>query len=112
MIRRRLCAHADLDGQGMHWLRTGESCSLGSPIGPYETEREARSLPAVSTVRDLEPVSPQAHRNHRLLCEESAAAGIELGAYDHRVLTWLAGWEPQTCAAIAGLIARAAAGAR
>ena len=25
---RRLCAHADLDGQGMHWLEPGQSCGI------------------------------------------------------------------------------------
>jgi hypothetical protein len=32
---------------------------------------------------------------------------VELGAYDHRILVWLAGWEPTICAVIAGLITRA-----
>ena len=34
-------------------------------------------------------------------------AGVELGAYDRRVLTWLARWEPEMCAVVAGLILRA-----
>jgi hypothetical protein len=25
---RRLCAHADLDGEGTHWLEPGEECYL------------------------------------------------------------------------------------
>ena len=29
------------------------------------------------------------------------------GAYGHRILTWLAGWEPQICAVVAALITRA-----
>jgi hypothetical protein len=29
-------------------------------------------------------------------------AGVQLGAYDQRILLWLAGYEPSTCAAIAG----------
>jgi hypothetical protein len=107
---RRLCAHADLNGQGMHWPNAGASCGLGA-IGPYETEREARSAVIDRESDSCRPGAP-AERNHKLMCEASAAAGIELGAYDHRILTWLAGWEPQTCAVIAGLIARAAAGAR
>jgi hypothetical protein len=32
---------------------------------------------------------------------------VKLGAFDHRIVLWLAGWEPSTCAVIAGLIARA-----
>ena len=35
---RRLCAHADLDGQGMHWLGPGQSCGLAA--GPGQ-DREA-----------------------------------------------------------------------
>jgi hypothetical protein len=35
------------------------------------------------------------------------AAGVQLGAYDHRILIWLTAWEPATCAVIAGLITRA-----
>lgn len=27
--RRRLCAHADSDGEGMHWLEPGERCAAG-----------------------------------------------------------------------------------
>jgi hypothetical protein len=30
---RRLCAHADLDGQGMHWLEPGQSCGLAAGPG-------------------------------------------------------------------------------
>ena len=36
------------------------------------------------------------------------AAGVRLGAYDHRILVRLAGWEPATCAVIAGMITRPA----
>jgi hypothetical protein len=32
---------------------------------------------------------------------------VQLGAYDQCILLWLAGWEPATCAVIAGLITRA-----
>jgi hypothetical protein len=45
--------------------------------------------------------------SHQLLCEALAVAGIELGAYDHRIVAWLAGWEPATVAVIAGWITRA-----
>ena len=40
----------------------------------------------------------------RAACE---GADVELGAYDLRILAWLAGWEPQVCAVVAGLITRA-----
>ena len=38
-----------------------------------------------------------------------AAAGVELGAHDTRIVTWLAGWEWSTLAVIASWVARAAA---
>lgn len=28
-----LCAHADRDGEGAHWLRAGETCPLAEPRG-------------------------------------------------------------------------------
>ena len=79
--------------------------------GPFETEREAREHPAVRAVYeafDADPgVGKMAPHNHRLLCEALTAARVELGAYDHRVLLWLATWEPQVCVVIAGMITRA-----
>jgi len=81
--------------------------------GPLETERQARELPAVRAVYAAFDASPglgrMAPHNHRMLCEAAAAAGVELGAYDHRIMLWLAGWEPTTCIVLAGLIRRAAA---
>ena len=44
---------------------------------------------------------------HRILEDACSAAGVETGAYDHRILAWLAGWGPGTCAVVAGLITRA-----
>jgi len=75
--------------------------------GPYETEREARA--DVQHIFDSPPGS-WGDGMRRLLEDACGAAGVQLGAYDHRILLWLAGWEPQTCAVIAGLITRAAAG--
>ncbi len=34
-------------------------------------------------------------------------AEVILGSFDARILAWLANYEPETCAAIAGLISRA-----
>ena len=42
-----------------------------------------------------------------MLLDALAAAGVYLGAYDHRIVEWLAGWEPQTVAVIAGWVQRA-----
>jgi len=82
--------------------------------GPFETEREARELPAVRAVYDAFDAAPgvgkMAPHNYLMLVKACEAAGIDLGSpssYDRRILAWLSGWEPQTCAVIAGLIGRA-----
>jgi hypothetical protein len=79
--------------------------------GPFQTEREALDLPAVRAIYDAMRAS---HRrgvmrepSRQLLGEACAAAGVEVGAYDDRILVWLAGFRPQECAVIAGLITRA-----
>lgn len=71
---------------------------------PLETEREARD-----TVAHITGSPPMSWRdgNHRHLEEACAAAGVELGAYDHRILLWLASWEPHVVAVVASLITRA-----
>src|SRR5258708_34308709 len=85
--------------------------------GPFDTEAQARAVArpvyeAVRSVHGPAAVGAMAPHNHRLLCEAISAAGMELGAYDHRIVLWLAGWEPQTCAVIVGLITRAHAAGR
>jgi hypothetical protein len=81
---------------------------------PLETERQALDLPEVRNIYDTMHATNRRGVGDelclRLLEEACAAAGVELGAYDRRILAWLAGWEAQMCAVIAGLIARAAAG--
>ena len=74
--------------------------------GPYETERQAAD--AARHIYDSPPgTGAWGDGNHRLMEDACTAAGVRLGAYDHRILVWLAGWEPATCAVIAGLITRA-----
>jgi hypothetical protein len=80
--------------------------------GPYETERQARAV--VAHIYDAAHASSRrgvlAEENYLLLFRACEAAGIELGSpasYDRRILAWLAGFEPETCAVVAGLIARA-----
>lgn len=84
-------------------------------FGPFETEHQAARLPAVRATYDAAHASTRrgviAERNHRMLCEAITAAGVDLGAFDHRIVQWLAGWEPQTVAVIAGIILRALAAA-
>lgn len=79
--------------------------------GPFETERQALDTPAVRAVYTAFEAAPGQGRMQppnlamlRAACEE---ADVELGAYDLRILAWLAGWGPQICAVVAGLIARA-----
>jgi hypothetical protein len=77
--------------------------------GPYENERQART--------DVSDIYQQARHsvrrevlgeaNHALLVGACERVGVALGAYDARILAWLAGWEPQMCAVIVGLITRA-----
>jgi hypothetical protein len=78
-----------------------------------ETEQQARELPAVRAVWaafDADPGPGKLYpHNEAMLLQACAAAGVTLGAFDRRILGWLAGWEPTTCAVIAGLITRAAA---
>jgi hypothetical protein len=38
---------------------------------------------------------------------EMQAAGVELGDYDRRILTWCAGWDQPTVAVLASLLRRA-----
>jgi hypothetical protein len=77
--------------------------------GPYETEREAAG--AARHIYSSDPgTGAWGDGNHRLLEEACIAVGVQLGAYDQRILLWLAGWEPSTCAVIAGLISRAHTG--
>lgn len=84
--------------------------------GPFETEQQARDTPAVQAVNEAFTANPgvgrMAPHNRRMLDQACAAAGVELGAFDRRVLAWLAGWEPDTCAVVAGLVTRAYAAGR
>jgi hypothetical protein len=84
------------------------------PNGPYETEDQALADPAVQGIYAAMRRSPQAARmqdgSSRLIFTACAVAGVELGDYDVRIIRWVAGFEPQSSAVIAGLITRAAVG--
>jgi hypothetical protein len=79
--------------------------------GPFETERQALDTPAVRAVFTTFQAAPGQGRmqplNLAMLRAACEWADVELGAYDLRILAWLAGWEPQVCAVVAGLITRA-----
>jgi hypothetical protein len=79
--------------------------------GPFETERQALDTPAVRAVFATFEAAPGQGRmqppNLAMLRAAFEGADVALGAYDLRILAWLAGWEPQVCAVVAGLITRA-----
>lgn len=82
--------------------------------GPYEDERQARTDVADIYLRAQHSVRREVlgEANHALLSDACERTGLTLGAYDARILAWLAGWEPQMCAVIVGLITRAHAAGR
>jgi hypothetical protein len=92
-------------------MNSTRGMTAANGLGPFETGRQVREQPAVRAVYDAFEAAPgvgrMARHNERMLWESCAAAGVALGAFDARVVSWLSGWEPGTCAVIAGLISRA-----
>ena len=88
-----------------------EAAYPSTAAGPFETERQAAESPSVRAIYEAFDRNPHvggmAWHNHRMLDQACTAARVELGAYDHRILAWLGGWEPSTCAVIAGIIRQA-----
>jgi len=82
-----------------------------SPRGTVRDRRQALDTPAVRAVYTAFEAAPGPGRmqppNLAMLRAACEGADVELGAYDLRILAWLAGWEPQLCAVVAGLITRA-----
>jgi hypothetical protein len=74
--------------------------------GPFETEQEARDAARLAGVQFV--AGQIRDTNLRMLLDTLNAAGVQLGAYDRRIVEWLAEYEPATCMVIASLIARAA----
>jgi hypothetical protein len=75
--------------------------------GPFSTEQQARESAH-------EVVAPEpgwsilgAAGNRELLTRALDGAGVALGAYDERILVWLAGFTDATCAVVAGWVTRA-----
>lgn len=79
--------------------------------GPYETADDA-----VAEVRDIYAAHAKRGvmraRALDLLLRACADSGVEVGAYDLRVLHWLAAQPPESAQVVAALIARAADAAR
>ena len=84
--------------------------------GPYQTSAEARENAAVQEIYAAFRADPglgrMALHTNAMLVDACVMAGVELGAFDRRMLAWLSGFEPETCAVIAGLITRAHAAGR
>lgn len=90
-----------------------------SAFGPYETEQDTDDTALCHDSRHLHDTGrvktgdlDHLHRDMvlRHLIGECDAAGIKLGAYDRRILTWLANFEPATVQVVMGLIGRAHVG--
>jgi hypothetical protein len=76
-------------------------------FGPYASEREA-----IADAQDVLRLNPGVEWDLATAAkvrQACADAGVDLGAYDERVIDWLARWEPQAVQVIVGLISRAGA---
>jgi hypothetical protein len=80
-------------------------------MGPFETEKQARQAAATrgGPPKDGWTILSAAQR-HAMLMEICAEAGVAVGVYDARILSWLSRWEDPVVAVIAGLISRANGG--
>lgn len=85
-------------------------------FGPYETEAQTWAEPMPSHLRALHDADrirsgdpDHVARNAVMLHLETACdeSGVELGAYDRRILTWLADGEDSAAQVVIGLIRRA-----
>jgi len=90
-------------------------CRYSSPLGPFDSEDQARTHLAVRAVYEAMRDGPRGvmqASGEAMMLDACDRTGVTPGKYDARIIRWLAGFEPQTCAVIAGLIARGhAAGA-
>ena len=77
----------------------------GEPLGPFETETEARAAAQKAAEPGLLPL--KAAENRQLLGRACEAAAVAMGRYDDRIVQWLSIWEPSTVVVVAGWISRA-----
>lgn len=81
--------------------------------GPYQTAAEVAAEPLVRDTHLIARAGGDMDtENQRRLLAACQDASVQLGAYDRRILAWLAGWEPETVQVVIGLISRAAQGGR
>ena len=72
--------------------------------GPFETEADARRASLYETSGRDEDQGPIMASTLQLA---KALEGIQLGAYDRRIVSWLACYEPAMVTVFCGLIERA-----
>ena len=77
----------------------------GEPLGPFETEEQARAAAQAAADPGLLPL--KAAENRRLLGRVCEASAVVMGRYDDRIVQWLSIWEPSTVVVVAGWITRA-----
>ena len=84
--------------------------NLTDEPGSYENEDQALAASSVRAIYEAyrAGITSLHDGSVDLLLSACEQAGVTLGAYDRRILTWLAGFEPQAAAAVAGIINRAA----
>jgi hypothetical protein len=77
---------------------------MRGPLGPLDREPVSVHVPFVSY-----PGGQYRYENaeERLAALLVALAGVELGAYDRRIVHWLAGWDMPTAAVVVSLLWRA-----
>jgi hypothetical protein len=112
---KRLTAELEQDRRELGRLRSNVGVS-GAVFGPYENERQTSTEPMPQAVRTLhdagrvksgdpDRVVRDTILGHLLhACEDT---GMDLGAYDRRVIVWLSGGEVSTAQVVIGLISRA-----
>ncbi len=107
---------ARLRDMAAEWLGAS-AAEPGGPVatGPFESESQVRELPAMRAMwerwRAAYPrpeASAELHAAAAALIESACErSGVAIGAYDRRLINWLAGFDPDYCAVFAGLISRA-----
>jgi hypothetical protein len=89
---------------------TDPACPM-TTSGPLETEQQARALPEVQAVyagfRKLTGqviVGGMDAPNLAMLEDACSRSGVVTGAFERRILAWLAGYEPETVAVVVRLV--------
>ena len=77
---------------------------MGESLAPLDREPVSVRAPFVSCPSGQYRHEHPEQRRAALL---AALDGVELGAYDQRLLTWLAGWDVPTAATVISLLWRA-----